>query len=54
MCLIVLAISEFKQARQDERGGTSFVNCERVCVASCVVFVDSGENIHHATLQKRE
>lgn len=35
------------------RGGTCFVNCERICVASCVVFVDSGENIHHAMLQKR-
>lgn len=46
----MLAISEFQQARQKGRGGTRSLNCEHICVALCVAFVDSGENIHHAML----
>lgn len=27
---------------------------QTVCVASCAVFVDSGENMHYATLEDRD
>lgn len=47
----MLAISGFKQGRQEEREGTRFVNRESICVVSCVVCADSGENIRHALLQ---